>query len=108
VYAQKEGTGEAFPKDAQGKRLFSDVHYMETYKALEELHKEGKVKNIGVSNFNISQLKEVLAQCEIKPVNNQVEVQPYAQNDSLIDFCQKNDIVVSAYAPIGAGPTNSK
>lgn len=72
-------------------------------KALEELQQEGKVKNIGVSNFNISQLKDVLNNCTIKPVNNQIEIHPYYQNDKLVEFCQKNDITVSAYAPIGAG-----
>lgn len=74
-----------------------------SFKALEELHKEGKVKNIGVSNFNTRQLKDVLDNCEIKPVNNQIEVHPYFQNDNLIEFCQNNGVVVSAYAPIGAG-----
>lgn len=74
---------------------------------MEELQKEGKVKSIGVSNFNISQLKDVLDNCEIKPVNNQVEIHPYFQNEKLIEFCQKNGVVVSAYAPIGAGQ-NSK
>jgi diketogulonate reductase-like aldo/keto reductase len=76
---------------------------VETYKALEELCREGKCKSIGVSNFNIPQLKEVLANCEIKPVNNQIEIHPYLQNEKLVEFCQKNEIVVSAYAPIGAG-----
>lgn len=97
----KEKTGEPFPKDAEGNRLYSDVHYLETYHALEELYKEKKVKSIGVSNFNIRQLQEILDNCEIKPVNNQIEVNPYCQNDKLIEFCQKNNIVVSCYGPIG-------
>lgn len=70
---------------------------------MEELFKEGKIKNIGVSNFNISQMKDVLDNCEIKPVNNQIEVHPYCQNDKLVEFCQKNGALVSAFAPIGAG-----
>jgi diketogulonate reductase-like aldo/keto reductase len=61
------------------------------------------VKSIGVSNFNIAQLQDVLDNCEIKPVNNQVELNPYLQSPKLVDFCQKNNIVVSAFAPIGAG-----
>lgn len=73
------------------------------FKALEELKKEGKIKNIGISNFNTSQLKDVLENCEIKPVINQIEVHPYFQNDKLVEFCQKNGVAVSAYAPIGAG-----
>ena len=68
---------------------------------MEELYRAGKVKSIGVSNFNIEQLKDVMANCSIKPVVNQVEVHPYFQNDELIEFCQKNDIVVTAYAPLG-------
>jgi alcohol dehydrogenase (NADP+) len=70
---------------------------------MEELVKEGKTKAIGVSNFNVKQLQDVLEHCKIKPVNNQVEVNPYVQNDELIEFCQKNNIVVSAYGPLGAG-----
>ena len=97
----RENTGlGAFPKDSDGNRLFSDVHYLETYHAIEELVKENKVKYIGVSNFNISQLQDVLNNCEIKPINNQVEVNPYLQNDKLIDFCQKNGVVVSCYGPV--------
>ena len=78
-------------------------NYDSICQALEEFVKEGKVKSIGVSNFNISQLQDVLDNCEIKPVNNQIEVTPYLQNNKLIDFCQKNGIVVSAYGPLGAG-----
>ena len=69
---------------------------------MEQLVHAGKVKSIGVSNFNIEQLQDVFNNCTIRPVTNQVEVHPYFQNDELIDFCQKNDIVVTAYAPLGA------
>ena len=70
---------------------------------MEELHKEGKIRSIGVSNFNVKQIQEILDNSEIKPVNNQIEVNPYCQNDTVIEFCQKNNIIVSAYGPIGAG-----
>jgi diketogulonate reductase-like aldo/keto reductase len=69
----KENTGEPFPKDSDGNRLFSDIHYLETYSALEELVAEGKVKSIGVSNFNIKQLQDVLENCKIKPANNVID-----------------------------------
>ncbi|RNA34194.1 aldose reductase-like [Brachionus plicatilis] len=99
-FSENLGMG-PFPKDEQGNRLYSDVHYLETYRALEEFLKEGKAKSIGVSNFNIKQLQDVLDNCEIKPVNNQIEVTPYLQNDKLVEFCQKNGVVVSAYGPLG-------
>lgn len=102
----KEGT-DPFPKDSNGNTSFSDIHYMETYKAMEDFVKSGKIKSIGISNFNIEQVKDVLASCEIKPVNNQIEVNPYLQNDELIEFCQKNGVVVSAYGPIGAGASTT-
>lgn len=70
---------------------------------MEDLVKEGKVKNIGVSNFNIKQLQDILDSCEIKPVTNQIEVHPYFQNDALVEFCQKNGILVTAYGPLGCG-----
>ena len=69
---------------------------------MENLVKNGKVKSIGVSNFNIKQLKDVLENCEIKPVCNQFEIHPLLQNDELIEFCHKNGIAVVAYAPFGA------
>jgi diketogulonate reductase-like aldo/keto reductase len=88
--------------DENGKVIGSDIHYLETYHALEELVTEGKVKSIGVSNFNISQLQDVLDNCKIKPVCNQFEVHPLFQNKDLVSFCLKNDVEVVAYAPLGA------
>ena len=60
------------------------------------------MKSIGVSNFNISQLEDVLKNCKVKPVANQVEAHIYFQNHDLIKFCQANEIAVTAYGPIGA------
>lgn len=92
-----------FPKDTEGNLLFSDVSYLETYHAMEEFVKQGKLKSIGVCNFNIKQLQDILENCEIKPVVNQIEVSPYLQNDKLIEFCQNNGIAVVAYSTVGAG-----
>lgn len=99
----KEGTNEPFPKDENGEMLFSDINYTETWRALESFKKQGKCKSIGVSNFNIKQLQDIMDNCEIKPAMNQIEVNPYVQSYDLVEFCQKNDIVVSIFGPIGAG-----
>lgn len=103
----KDGSTEAFPKNENGKTIYSDVNYLETYRALEKLVKAGKIKSIGVSNFNIQQLQDVLDNCEIKPVNNQVELNPYLQSDELVEFCKKNNVVVSCYGPIGCGQSET-
>jgi len=100
----KENTKmEPFPVDSQGNVLDSGVHYLETYHALEELYKEGRVRSIGVSNFNSHQLQDVLDNCNIKPAINEMEVNPYYQNDALVTFCHKNNVNVTAYAPFGVG-----
>jgi diketogulonate reductase-like aldo/keto reductase len=69
---------------------------------MEELVDESKVRSIGVSNFNIEQLSEILMNCRIPPVCNQIEVHPLLQNIELAEFCQSKNIAVVAYAPLGA------
>ena len=81
---------------ANGKKphLIGDADYLDTYKAMEKLVQAGKVKSIGVSNFNQFQLQRIMNNCTIKPVVNQIEVHPYLTNDALVNFCQENDIQV--------------
>jgi diketogulonate reductase-like aldo/keto reductase len=93
---------EPFPFDDNGKMRYSDIHYLETYKRMEELCREGKAKSIGVSNFNIEQIDDLWDKCEIKPVVNQFEVNVYNQNRDLIKHCQNKGIIITAYAPLGA------
>lgn len=73
---------------------------MNNIQAMEELVKTGKVKSIGISNFTIEQTKEILSMCKIRPVCNQVEVNPYFQNSELTEFSQKENIAIVAYAPL--------
>lgn len=61
-----------FPQDEQGKVMFSDVDYVDTWKALEDTVKKGLTRSLGLSNFNKRQIERILAGAEIKPVNNQV------------------------------------
>jgi len=69
---------------------------------MEKLVANGLVKNIGTSNFSISKLKSILKVAEIKPVMNQIEVHPFLQQDELIDFCNSENIKVTAFAPLGS------
>jgi len=83
-----------------GERLVQ-VPLHKTWKALEDQVKAGRVKSIGVSNFNVQLLVDLLSYAEIKPAMNQVEVHPYLSQIDLIGFCKKNNIEITAYCPLG-------
>ncbi|XP_058796941.1 aldo-keto reductase family 1 member B1-like [Phymastichus coffea] len=93
---------EPFPEGPDGKVQFSDVDYVDTWKAMEQLQEKGLVRNIGVSNFNSKQLSRVLDNCKIKPVTNQVECHPYLPQVKLSEFCKSKDILITAYSPLGS------
>lgn len=88
------------PKDVEGNLVFSDIDYIDTWKAMEKLVDLGLVKSIGVSNFNSEQITRILENCRIKPVNNQVECSPSLNQKKLIKFCKERDIVVTAFSPL--------
>lgn len=77
--------------------------YKEAWRALEHLYKEGRVKAIGVSNFQIHHLEDLLKDAEIKPVINQIELHPYLSQKDVREFCKENDIQVEAWSPLMAG-----
>ncbi|PGS55435.1 aldo/keto reductase [Bacillus sp. AFS041924] len=77
--------------------------YVDTWKALETLYKNGKVKAIGMSNFQIHHLKEVMANAEIMPMVNQVELHPMLSQVELRKFLKENSIQVEAWAPLMQG-----
>jgi len=76
---------------------------LETWRALEKLREDGKVKDIGVSNFLVPHLEHLLQNSSSKPVINQVELHPFCCNKELIDYCTQNNIVVEAYSSIAKG-----
>ncbi|XP_053684258.1 aldo-keto reductase family 1 member B1-like [Sabethes cyaneus] len=82
--------------------FFSDVDYVDTWKAMEKLVDAGLVKNIGLANFNSKQIQRVLDVARIKPVVNQIENHPYLNSFKLTKFCAENQIVVTAYSPLGS------
>jgi len=75
----------------------------DTWKALETLYKQGRVKAIGVSNFMKHHLDEILSIAEIKPMVNQVEFHPYLIQQDLIDYCNSNQIQYEAWSPLIRG-----
>lgn len=77
--------------------------YKEAWRALETLYKEGKVKAIGVSNFQIHHLEELMKEAEIKPMVNQVEYHPRLTQKNLQSFCQKQGIQLEAWSPLMQG-----
>ncbi|WP_050184187.1 aldo/keto reductase [Domibacillus robiginosus] len=77
--------------------------YIDTYKAMEKIYRDGRVKAIGVCNFEIEHLERILTECDVKPVLNQVECHPYLVQQDLKEFCAKHDIFIEAWSPLDQG-----
>lgn len=75
----------------------------ETWKALEKLYKEGRVKAIGVSNFKLHHLEELLEDAEIIPMVNQVEFHPQFPQTEIMEICKKHNIQLEAWGPLMQG-----
>ena len=80
--------------------------YIGAYKDLEKAYEEGKVKSIGISNFENQKLEELCDQAKIKPVLNQVELHPYYQQNDLRKRMEKYNTKIEAWAPLGHAMTN--
>ena len=80
--------------------------YINGYKMMEKAVKEGKVKSIGISNFEGKPLEEILSICEIKPAVIQVEAHPYFPQNELKEILKDNDILIQAWYPLGHGDKN--
>ncbi|MER2057394.1 MAG: aldo/keto reductase [Niallia sp.] len=85
-----------WPLPSQGK-------FVETWKALEKLYKDGRVRAIGVSNFKVHHLEEIIANGEIVPMVNQVEYHPRFNQRELQDYCKKHSIQLEAWSPLMQG-----
>ncbi|WML60644.1 aldo/keto reductase [Neobacillus sp. PS2-9] len=77
--------------------------YKEAWRALETLYKEGRVKAIGVSNFHVHHLEDVMKDAEIKPMVNQVEYHPRLAQKEVRAFCQEHGIQLEAWSPLMQG-----
>lgn len=97
--AFKKGT--LFPEANQTKEsVMDDTSIEDTWMAMEKLVAAGKAKSIGVSNFNIDQLKRILAVATIPPAINEVEAHPFLQQPDLLSFMKQHKIVPIAYSSL--------
>lgn len=78
-------------------------NYIAGYRQMEKAYKEGKVRTIGLSNFNVTQIKEILSSCSVKPAILQTEIHPYSQEKNLKKFLEKENIAIQAWYPLGHG-----
>ena len=92
------------PRDANGNVIYDDgVTLMDTWRAMESLLDSGKLKAIGLSDVSLEQVQEVVESATVKPAVVQVESHPYLPQTELLDFCNRNGIVMLAFAPLGHG-----
>lgn len=78
-------------------------NYVAGYRLMEKAYKEGKVRAIGLSNFNKAQIEEILSVCEVKPTVLQTELHPYHQEPELKAFLAENGMAAQAWYPLGHG-----
>lgn len=79
-----------------------------TWHGMENLVSLGLVRSIGISNYDIFLTRDCLAYSKVKPAVNQIETHPYFQRESLVKFCQKHDICVTAHTPLGGAAANTE
>ncbi|MBW3059111.1 aldo/keto reductase [Spiroplasma poulsonii] len=75
----------------------------ECFRALETAYKAKKIRAIGVSNFEVSHLQELMTISEVKPMVNQIELHPGLNNTAVVEFCQQNGIIVESWATLMQG-----
>jgi diketogulonate reductase-like aldo/keto reductase len=105
----------ATPSDVSTRRLgfdYADLYLLhwpvagkrlDSWRALEKLHAEGRARAIGVSNFLVPHLEELLAHASLPPSVNQIEVHPFLRQCETRAFCEAQRIVVAAYSPLTHG-----
>jgi len=91
-----------FQQDDNGDVILSDTDHVETWKEFERMHEAGLAKHLGISNFNIAQIQRLLDNSVVKPEVLQIEMHVYLQQKELVAFCKENNILVTAYSPLGS------
>jgi alcohol dehydrogenase (NADP+) len=91
-----------FPSSTKDFLSLKDAPTASTWKAMEVCVKDKLIRHIGISNFSIKKIKELLDVCEIKPEVNQIELHPFLQQPEMLKFCSKEKIILTAYSPLGS------
>jgi alcohol dehydrogenase (NADP+) len=99
--AFKPGVG--FPEKDEQFLSLEEAPIIETWNSMLDAKKFGLTRHVGVSNFSIQKLKNLIQETEVIPEMNQVELHPYLQQNVLLDFCKKTGIHLTAYSPLGSG-----
>ena len=98
--AFKKGIG--FPQSSDEYLSLSEVPTAETWSALEACVHADLTKHIGVSNFSVKKIKDLLKICKIRPAVNQIELHPFLQQNDMLEFCNSENIILTAYSPLGS------
>ena len=94
--------GVEFPKKPDDYLTPSEAPIIDTWKQMEHAKKEGLARHIGVSNFSVKKLKDLVSKASIKPEMNQVELHPLLPQKPLLEYCKSVGIHVTAYSPLGS------
>ncbi|TKA82450.1 hypothetical protein B0A49_00049 [Cryomyces minteri] len=106
VYSAFKAGSKYFPLHPKtGVFELADIDPAVTYQAMEKLLTTGKVRAIGVSNFNERRLKDLMSKTSVVPAVNQLEAHPYLQQPALFSFCCEHGIQLCAYSPLGNNQT---
>lgn len=92
-----------FPKRPEDYLTPEESPMTETWKQMERAKELGMASHIGVSNFSIKKLKDLISKSDSKPEMNQVELHPLLQQNELLEYCNREGILLTAYSPLGSG-----
>ncbi|MCC5939533.1 MAG: aldo/keto reductase [Lunatimonas sp.] len=91
-----------FPKQGDDYLSYEEASLSGTWKGMVNQKISGRARHIGVSNFNIAKLTEILDSSDVRPEMNQIESHPYLRQDELVSFCKERGILLTAYSPLGS------
>lgn len=96
-------SGVPMPESAADYISLEELPLATTWAIMEEAQKLGLTKHIGVSNFSVKKLKDLISKANTKPEVNQVEMHPLLQQEDLFNYCKDQNILLTAYSPLGSG-----